>query len=95
MLPTPLSLALLPLFAELDRETLEELSTTLEWFSLPGGWTLFRDGDQANALYIVTSGTLGVMRPDIEGKLKLSTRVYVGETVGEMALVSNGFPASR
>lgn len=89
MLPTPQSLALLPLFAELDANTLEELSETLEWFSLPGGWTLFKDGDQASALYIVTSGTLGIMRPDEDGLLRLHARVYAGETVGEMALVSN------
>jgi len=89
MLPTPQSLALLPLFAKLSPDTLAELSQTLEWFSVPGGWTLFRDGDEARALYIVTSGTLGIMRPDMEGQLRLSARAYAGETVGEMALVSN------
>ncbi len=81
------------LFDRADGGLVRRVGTELEWFSLPGGWTLFEEGAAANALYIVTSGSLGVFVNDGAGGARLVARLGVGETVGEMAMIS-GAPRS-
>jgi NTE family protein len=81
-------LASLPLFRDLDVSLLSEISNEIEWFSLPGGRTLFEAGDAPDALYFVISGCLGVYTRSIDGHSQLIGRLLAGETVGEMALIS-------
>lgn len=57
--------------------------------SLKAGDILFREGDEADALYIVSHGTLTVM----SGSAVLET-VQSGGIIGEMALVDNDMPRS-
>jgi hypothetical protein len=45
-----------PFFGALDESTIDALETELEWLSVPGGWTLFREDDVADALYAVVTG---------------------------------------
>ena len=52
----------LPLFRDLDPTLLDALSDAIEWLALPGGMTLFEDGDLPDALYFVVNGTLGATR---------------------------------
>ena len=40
----------LPLFRDLDPELLGEIASEIEWFSLPGGTTLFEAGEPADAV---------------------------------------------
>lgn len=77
----------LALFAHLDASTLDELAGELEWFSLPGGATLFELGDPADSLYVLKSGSLGAFKPDAKGELQLEGIVAAGETVGELGLI--------
>lgn len=79
----------IPLFSGLSRRDLERLLSQAEWFALPGGWTLFREGDQAEAVHVVVTGRLGasVRRPD--GSRAPIGEVVAGETVGEMAVLSD------
>jgi NTE family protein len=81
-------LAALPLFRDLDAALIGEIAGEIEWFSLPGGSTLFEAGDTADALYFVISGCLGVYARTPDGYTRLVGRVLSGETVGEMALIS-------
>ena len=83
-------LASLPLFEGLEPEMLLAVADELEWFCLPSGTTLFEQGDVANSLYVVTSGSLGAFRRDDDGKLNLIGRIHPGETVGEGGLLSGG-----
>ena len=53
-------LSSVPLFGSLDKPALSALEAGLEWLSLPGGRTLFHEGDGADALYIVLAGCLGI-----------------------------------
>lgn len=78
----------IPLFSGLPRRDLARVLSQAEWFSLPGGWTLFREGDPAQAVHIVLAGRLGVSvgRPD-GGRAPIG-EVGAGETVGEMAMLS-------
>jgi len=57
--------------------------------SLRAGEILFREGDDADALYIVSRGTLTVM----SGSAVLEV-VQRGGMIGEMALVDTGVPRS-
>ncbi len=78
----------LPLFQGLDPAAQEELAERLEWFSFPGGVTLFEAGDAADALYIVINGCLGAFGPVVSGERRLIARILPGESVGEMALLT-------
>lgn len=86
---TPGLLARLAPFADLPRPALDLLATELHELNLPGGQTLFSEGDSGDALYVVTSGRLGVFVRGIDEKADLVGEVSGGETVGEMALLAN------
>ncbi|MBK7251039.1 MAG: patatin-like phospholipase family protein [Gammaproteobacteria bacterium] len=81
-------LARVPLFAALDPATLRAVAAGMDWFSLPGGATLFEAGESPDSLYVVLSGCLvaSVIAPD--GFRRLVGRIGAGETVGELALIS-------
>jgi NTE family protein len=71
-----------------DPGVLEALAAATRWFSVPGGETLFRRGDPADALYFVVSGVLGVIRRAPTGPETIITRLGPGEVVGEMGCVT-------
>ncbi|WP_243048428.1 patatin-like phospholipase family protein [Dyella sp. RRB7] len=71
-------------FGHLEDEALAALVPELEWFSLPGGRALFRQGDPADALYLVVSGSLGVFA----GPTQRVRLVAAGDSVGEIGLIT-------
>ncbi|WP_430391950.1 patatin-like phospholipase family protein [Dyella sp. 20L07] len=71
-------------FGHLGNEALAALVPELEWFSLPGGRTLFHQGDPADALYLVLSGSLGVF----DGPTERVRLVAAGNSVGEIGLIT-------
>jgi NTE family protein len=79
-----------PLLNALDAQTLAELEGELEWTRLPGGETLFRENEVADALYMVTTGSLAVSVQATDGHNTRVARIQAGETVGEMALLAGG-----
>ncbi|TAM31438.1 MAG: cyclic nucleotide-binding domain-containing protein [Rhodanobacter sp.] len=72
------------LFAHLDDAQQAALARQLHWMCLPGGQTLFRPGEPADALYLLCSGSLGVF----DGPTTLVHQLCAGECVGEMSLLS-------
>src|SRR6185437_12307202 len=56
---------------------------------------LKRDGDNASALFLVVTGSLGIFVADEHQKRRLVAHIPAGETVGEMSLISgdNGHSA--
>jgi NTE family protein len=60
----------------------------VQWFSLPGGNTLFRRGDPSDAIYVVLSGVLGVSIEIATGAEQLVGRLGPGEIVGEMGCIT-------
>jgi len=64
-------------------------ASELEWFTLPGGMTLFEEGDAADALYIVLAGSLGVIGKSATGDGELIARIQTGETIGELGLLGD------
>ena len=77
----------LPLFRHLDDAALAELGAELQWFALPGGSSLFEQGDASDALYVLKSGSVGAFRNDEHGKAQLVGVVAAGETVGEVGMI--------
>jgi NTE family protein len=82
------TLADLPPLEFLPPEVLAGLERELPWMTLPGGRALFGPGEPADALYIVASGTLGVIIPTADGGQRLVAAIRSGETVGEMSLIT-------
>lgn len=75
-----------PTFSSLPLEVLRDLADELQDQFLAGGETLFRQGDLGDALYLVVSGRLQILREtptggDVIGELG------PGETVGEIAIL--------
>ncbi len=83
----------LALFQDITDQTLAVWASEIEWFSLPGGWTLFRQGDVADAIYMVTAGCLAALATDDRGRTRSVAQMRSGEIVGEMAVIS-GEPRS-
>jgi NTE family protein len=82
-----------PLFADLDPEGLAAVERELSLLVLPGGAPLFRQGEPADAVYVVASGCLGVFRHEDEtdaSEPTLIAEVPPGNLVGEMSLLSHG-----
>lgn len=79
--------ALLSLFP--DEALRRSLAKAARTALLPGGHTLFADGDPGDNLYVVLSGRLQtfVVR---RGKEVVETEIGVGELCGERAIVSGG-----
>lgn len=66
---------------------LRNLLAEANWFALPGGTMLERDGENNAALFLVVTGSLGVFVSDPQGQRRLVAHVPAGETVGEMSLI--------
>lgn len=81
-------LAELPFCDGLEPAALADLAAEVTWFALPGGATLFEQGDPPDALYIVATGCLRAVVAIAGGAVAEVGRVTAGETVGEMALIS-------
>ena len=77
----------LELFRGISREALATLAQEIEWLGLPSGCQLFAQGDQADGLYVVLTGRLGVFRTEPDGQQRLVNEVVTGDAVGEMALL--------
>ncbi|HEV2550325.1 MAG TPA: SLC13 family permease [Stellaceae bacterium] len=78
------------LFAGLDRVTLAKLASHLHPSSHPAGSIIFRQGDVADACFLVASGSVGVYTNDKIGMTDLQVKVlHAGEPFGEMALLNN------
>ena len=84
------ALQLAPLFADLDTPSMVAVERELTPLVLPGGTPLFHQGEPADAVYVVTSGCLGVFRheeAEVEEPI-LIAEIPPGNIVGEMSLLS-------
>lgn len=77
-----------PLLSDVSDVALRKLLSEANWFGLPGGMLLKRDGENARALFLVVTGSLGVFVEDEKGGKRQVAHIPAGETVGEMSLIS-------
>jgi NTE family protein len=78
----------LPLLKDLPGPFLGEITQEIEWFSLPGGATLFRAGEAVDGFYVIINGGLGVYVPNAGGGSRLVGQVAGGQIVGEADVLS-------
>ncbi|HEY4076302.1 MAG TPA: patatin-like phospholipase family protein [Rhizomicrobium sp.] len=77
-----------PLLENVGDTALRNLLAEANWFALPGGQLLERDGENNAALFLVITGSLGVFISDEQGQRQMMGHVPAGETVGEMSLIA-------
>jgi NTE family protein len=90
----PALFAALPVLRDLAGDLLGEITREIEWFSLPGGTTLFSIGQPSDGLYVIINGALGVYVPRVSGGSQLVARLCGGQVVGESELVSGSTRAA-
>ncbi|MFM8231697.1 MAG: cyclic nucleotide-binding domain-containing protein, partial [Chthoniobacterales bacterium] len=73
----------------LNEEAWNHLRSSVRWTQLSAGETLFREGDEADSMYVVVSGRLRATRQE-DGQTRIVGEITRGETVGEMALLTGG-----
>ena len=81
-------LADFPLLDNVGEGALKNQLAEANWFGLPGGTLLDRDGENNSALFLVVTGSLGVFISDVNGQRKQIAHIPAGETVGEMSLIA-------
>jgi len=77
-----------PLLDNIGDAALRHLLSEANWFGLPGGTLLERDGENDAALFLVVTGCLGIFVPDSQGQRRMVALAPAGETVGEMSLIT-------
>ena len=82
-------LASTELFHTLDESVLDEITTQVNVIRVPGGDTLFNQGDEGDSLYIVINGRLRVTVNRGESHEEIVAEIGRDEMIGEMALLTN------
>jgi NTE family protein/lysophospholipid hydrolase len=83
-----LAIHLARLFPGLDGEALQALGAGVDWVALRGGDWLFREGEPGDAAWLLITGRLRAVQERDGGERALN-EIAAGETVGEMALLSD------
>src|SRR5579864_9438888 len=73
---------------EVPDQALRRMLGEADWFGLPGGTQLARDGENDRAVFLVVTGSLGVFVEDEDGPKRLVATIPAGETVGEMSVLT-------
>lgn len=82
------------MFAELSSTERRAIADRAETIRLESGEWLFRQGDAADAMYVVRSGRLEVLREADEDELELLDDLGRGSIIGELGLLSAGTRAA-
>lgn len=77
-------------FAGFPEEQLQALSTMVLRRSAPRGTAVVREGDPADALYIVLSGRVKVIVGEADGKETILSILGQGEFFGDMGIIDDG-----
>ena len=76
------------ILADVGDQALRRLLAEADWFGLPGGTQLPRDGENDRAVFLVVTGSLGVFVDEENVPKRLVATIPAGETVGEMSLLT-------
>jgi CRP-like cAMP-binding protein len=81
----------IPLFSGLSPEDLGKITARLQPLNLPRGATLFRVGDDPDAMYLIVSGQARRLRPNEAGGESVVAFLGRGDVAGETGLLT-GIP---
>ena len=76
-------------FGSLEEHVLRSIADASEWVVAEAGEAVCTQGAPADALYLLISGRLSVFIDAADGKERMVGPVYPGESVGEMAILSD------
>jgi len=85
----PEILSQFPLFSQLSRRDLEEVTKLARIKRLDRGEVLFRKGDKGSQVYALVSGRVNVVSRSTEGKVAIVRIIAPGEVFGEIALLTD------
>jgi len=90
--PTPQEMTLdairsVPLFASLDDQAAGELRGLLTTRDVASGDTLFRAGDEGDAMYLIESGRIRISITDADQRQIVLAELARGDFFGEMAII--------
>lgn len=86
----PLDLHEIELFADLDRDAVEELRPWLRELSVKAGGYVFRHGDAGDDLYLIRRGTVRILLPLRGGIYHHLANFGRGDFCGEMSFLDKG-----
>lgn len=82
-----------PLFAELDEDELEHMSSVIREHHYRKNVTIFHIDDPGNAMFIIKDGLVKVTIEDEAGREMILRMLYSTDFFGDMALI-DGLPRS-
>ena len=82
-------LATTDLFGGLSSQALEDVADRVTRVHLSGGSTLFREGEDGDAVYVVMSGRVQVVSATSDGREEVIREMGRGENFGELALLTD------
>jgi CRP-like cAMP-binding protein len=78
----------LPAFRDIPGEVLNDLAGRVQLKQYPGGKAVFRQGDEADAFYVVRKGEIQIVEEDpAAGTSRVLKTLHRGESFGELALL--------
>ena len=80
-----------PIFSELGRRDLERLSKLMVPRAIKAGEVIIKEGDQAAGFFVISAGTVEVVRGADRADAQVLNALGPGDFFGEMALFE-GFP---
>ena len=80
------ALSTMPLFASLDRRSVERLANATTRRTFPAGQPIVREGDSAVAFYVIVRGRVHVERAAGDSTIDLG-ELRTGDFFGELALI--------
>jgi CRP-like cAMP-binding protein len=79
----------IPLFSKLDGQELGEIIRAIQPVNLSEGDFLFKEGETADAAFVVQTGSLSVYLDRPHGRVELAT-LESGSMIGEITLIDSG-----
>jgi CRP/FNR family transcriptional regulator, cyclic AMP receptor protein len=78
-----------PLFANLDDQSLHRLARAGRFVQAPKGYLFFSQADKAESAYIVRSGQVDILLTTLDGRELIINEMRAGDCFGELSLVTN------
>ncbi len=73
-----------PIFAEIDDEQLDQLSSVVDRRHIPANEWLFHMGDPSDAIYVIASGRFAAIGPDGQVLREMAS----GESIGDLGVIT-------
>lgn len=77
-----------PLFSEFDREELTRIVDVMQPHSLPGGHTIYRQGDSGDSLFVIVSGEVAFTVTGVDDECLEVDRLHDGAFFGEVSALT-------